>query len=81
MTREALCLFAGATSCGDVFEPRAPPTEEPRLGSVGSIEANAEGVAVFDIENSKVALTGPESIFGRSFVVRSKPRRVQTPAA
>jgi len=76
-----VCVFGdvtkGATSCGDVFEPRTPPTDEPLLGNVGSIEANADGVAAFDIESSKVTLTGPESIFGRSCVVVQMPKTAE----
>ena len=67
-------LSSGGTSCGGVFNPfgknhGAPQDDERRVGSLGNIEANSEGVATVHIEDNLVKLIGPHSIIGRSIVV------------
>lgn len=73
----ALALAQGGGSCGDKFEPRAPPAGDTLMGDVGTVEANAEGVATFEIESSVITLTGPSSVIGRSFVVVQPPKPIE----
>ena len=50
----------------------APSDDERHVGSLGNIEANAEGRATFRVEDRLVKLIGPQSIVGRSLVVAKR---------
>ena len=62
------------SSLGEHFNPHgkqhgAPAEEERHVGSLGNIEANADGKASIKIEDTLVKLIGPLSICGRSLAV------------
>ena len=42
------------------------------VGDLGNIEANAQGEATINIEDSQVSICGPHSVVGRTIVVRGK---------
>jgi len=42
------------------------------VGSLGNIEANAEGKAVIHVEDKLVKLIGPQSIIGRSLAIMAQ---------
>lgn len=50
--------------------PDSAPTER-HSGDLGNIVADKQGVAVIDIVDRIVSLSGPESILGRAFVVHA----------
>lgn len=67
-------LSQGGASCGGVFNPfgknhGAPEDEDRRVGSLGNIQVNDEGVATVNVEDKMVKLIGPHSIIGRSLVI------------
>lgn len=43
------------------------------MGDLGNLQANEEGIANFRFVDDKLALTGPNSIIGRSCVVHMYP--------
>lgn len=48
------------------------PTDEIRhVGDLGNIYAEENGVAQISLTDSKISLTGPNSIIGRAIVVHS----------
>ena len=62
-------------SAGPHFNPKGVehggPTDEVRhVGDLGNIVANETGVAQVDIKDSFLSLIGPNSIIGRTLVVR-----------
>ena len=62
-------------SSGPHFNPEGvehgAPTDAVRhIGDLGNIVADAAGVAKVDITDSKIQLTGSNSIVGRTVVVR-----------
>ncbi|CEO98172.1 Superoxide dismutase [Cu-Zn] [Plasmodiophora brassicae] len=64
----------GCASTGGHYNPfgkthGAPADTERHVGDLGNITANAEGVAVVDIVDRQLSLTGQYSIVGRAFVV------------
>mmetsp|Transcript_10920 Transcript_10920/g.12604 ORF Transcript_10920/g.12604 Transcript_10920/m.12604 type:complete len:155 (-) Transcript_10920:144-608(-) len=61
-------------SLGPHFNPHGknhgfPDAEERHVGSLGNIEADAEGKAVIKIEDKLVKLIGPQSVIGRSIAI------------
>lgn len=63
-------------SAGGHFNPTdkphgKPSDEERHVGDLGNIEANEEGVAEVDIEDTVVSLEGPNSIVGKAMVVHA----------
>ena len=70
-----LISFVGCMSSGPHFNPEGvehgAPTDAVRhIGDLGNIVADAAGVAKVDITDSKIQLTGSNSIVGRTVVVR-----------
>ncbi len=66
---------AGCVSAGSHFNPNGkqhggPNDENRHAGDLGNIEAGADGVANVNITDCQIPLTGPNSIIGRSVVVR-----------
>ena len=59
--------------------PSDPP-EERHVGDLGNIEANDQGVARFEIRDEQIALVGPNSVIGRSFVVHEKEDKFTQPS-
>ena len=65
----------GCVSAGSHFNPAGkdhggPQDAERHAGDLGNITANDAGVAKVEIEDSQIPLSGPNSIIGRSVVVR-----------
>ena len=65
---------SGCVSAGPHFNPagkdHSAPTDENRhAGDLGNIVAGENGVAVVDILDAQIPLSGPNSIIGRSVVV------------
>mmetsp|Transcript_8726 Transcript_8726/g.15312 ORF Transcript_8726/g.15312 Transcript_8726/m.15312 type:complete len:155 (-) Transcript_8726:56-520(-) len=61
---------------GEHFNPHgkqhgSPDVDERHVGSLGNIEANADGKANIHIEDKLVKLIGPQSIIGRSLSVHA----------
>lgn len=64
----------GCTSAGAHFNPYskthgAPEDDERHVGDLGNIVADESGTALIDIKDSKISLTGLNTIIGRSLVV------------
>lgn len=60
-------------SAGDHFNPHGmkhgeQSSEQRHVGDLGNIEANEDGVATIDIEDSMLMLEGPNSVLGRCLV-------------
>ena len=65
-------------SAGGHFNPHkmphgAPDAQSRHVGDLGNVEANSEGVAVVDQDDTLIKLMGGDSIIGRSVVVHEKP--------
>ena len=67
----------GTASCGGIFDPfrsahGAPGNgrDKRKVGGLGNVEANADGVATVAIEDALLGLIGPRCVIGRSVVVR-----------
>lgn len=65
----------GCTSAGSHFNPASkehggPADAERHAGDLGNIVADAAGKAVINITDTQIPLQGPNSIIGRSVVVR-----------
>ena len=61
-------------SAGSHFNPAGkehggPADENRHAGDLGNIVAGENGVAVIDISDAQIPLSGPNSIIGRSVVV------------
>ena len=70
-------LLTGCVSAGPHFNPYkkvhgGPNDEERHAGDLGNIAANESGEALVDIIDKQIPLTGPNSIIGRSIVVRGR---------
>lgn len=75
----------GCVSAGAHYNPKgkqhgAPGDENSHVGDLGNVTAGADGVAKVDItidsidsKASRMSLTGPESIIGRTVVVHADP--------
>ncbi|KAJ8686418.1 hypothetical protein QAD02_022212 [Eretmocerus hayati] len=69
-------LSQGCSSAGAHFNPEksnhgAPNATERHIGDLGNIKADSNGVAEVNITDSKISLTGKNSIIGRAIVVHS----------
>mmetsp|Transcript_10565 Transcript_10565/g.20794 ORF Transcript_10565/g.20794 Transcript_10565/m.20794 type:complete len:155 (+) Transcript_10565:82-546(+) len=65
------------TSLGEHFNPHgknhgAPDAEERHVGSLGNVEADADGKAIINVSDKLVKLIGPQSIIGRSIAIMSQ---------
>ena len=67
----------GTASCGTIFNPFRAKHGNPsngkdkrKVGGLGNVEANAEGVAKVAIEDALLDLIGPCCVIGRALVVR-----------
>ena len=66
----------GCDSAGSHFNPYGkehggPDDEERHAGDLGNVVADENGVANVDIVDAQIPLDGPNSIIGRSIVVRT----------
>lgn len=68
----------GCDSTGPHYNPRqalhGSPQDEPNqrhAGDLGNIVANNDGVAIVNLVDRVVSLSGPDSILGRAFVVHA----------
>ncbi|RKD91080.1 superoxide dismutase family protein [Mangrovibacterium diazotrophicum] len=64
------------TSAGGHFNPEghdhgAPTGEMRHVGDLGNLEANAEGVAIYEVTYPSMTFAGPESILGRGIIVHA----------
>ena len=62
-------------SAGPHFNPAgkehgSPADASRHAGDLGNIVADASGTAVIDVTDAQIPLSGPDSIIGRSVVVR-----------
>ena len=67
---------AGCVSAGPHFNPAgkehgSPADASRHAGDLGNIVADASGTAVIDVTDAQIPLSGPDSIIGRSVVVRN----------
>jgi superoxide dismutase, Cu-Zn family len=79
------CSASDAASAGPHFNPTqqhhgGPMTAEHHAGDLGNIEADASGKAVLSLE-TKLDLTGKDSIIGKSVVVHEKEDDLKTDPA
>lgn len=72
------CSAPDATSAGDHFNPHDAPHGSPQdpgdarhVGDLGNITANEQGEAEFNIEDTEIKLSGPDSAIGKAFVVHA----------
>eukprot|EP00270_Netrium_digitus_P010062 TRINITY_DN308_c0_g1_i1.p1 TRINITY_DN308_c0_g1~~TRINITY_DN308_c0_g1_i1.p1 ORF type:complete len:155 (-),score=25.22 TRINITY_DN308_c0_g1_i1:249-713(-) len=68
----------GCVSTGAHFNPNgkthgSPSDAERHAGDLGNITAGDDGMAVVDITDNQIPLTGPNSIIGRAIVVHADP--------
>ncbi|KAL1509356.1 hypothetical protein ABEB36_004110 [Hypothenemus hampei] len=68
----------GCMSAGPHFNPNeqdhgGPNDDARHVGDLGNVEANAEGLAKFNIIDQHISLSGPNSIIGRTVVVHADP--------
>lgn len=73
-----------ATAAGGHFNPTGAPHAGPNasrrhVGDLGNIKANGRGVAVVDLVDDQIRLSGPHSILGRGLVVHAKADDLRTP--
>ncbi|TMS35286.1 hypothetical protein L596_002721 [Steinernema carpocapsae] len=66
----------GCISAGPHFNPfgkthGGPKDETRHVGDLGNVEANAGGIAKFEIVDSLIQLSGEHSVIGRSLVVHA----------
>ena len=66
----------GFVSAGGIFNPfgrnhGAPDDEERRVGDLGNIEADEDGIANVNMSDRQVKLIGPHSVIGRSIIIKS----------
>lgn len=66
------CLSTGGHFNPEKNDHAAPEDSIRHVGDLGNIRANSTGVANIDISDSKLSLTGPNSIIGRAVVVHAK---------
>jgi len=64
------------TSAGGHFNPEghdhgAPHAEMRHVGDLGNLEANADGVATYEVSYPTMTFAGPESILGRGIIVHA----------
>jgi Cu-Zn family superoxide dismutase len=72
------CSAADGSSAGGHFNPTKmmhgrPEDENRHVGDLGNIEADDSGVAKFNMKDSVIKLSGPNSILGRAVIVHAKP--------
>ncbi|GBG28355.1 Superoxide dismutase Cu-Zn [Hondaea fermentalgiana] len=70
-------LSNAPTSLGEHFNPHGknhggPDADERHVGSLGNVEADADGKATVSISDKLVKLIGPQSIIGRAIAVMSQ---------
>ena len=68
---------AGCVSAGSHFNPSGkehggPADSERHAGDLGNIVADESGTANIDMTDAQIPLDGPNSIIGRSVVVKQK---------
>ncbi|XP_054163615.1 superoxide dismutase [Cu-Zn]-like [Oppia nitens] len=68
----------GCTSAGPHYNPHGKehgaPTDDIRhVGDLGNVEADANGLVQINIEDKQIALSGNQSIIGRSLVIHADP--------
>lgn len=67
------CTSAGPHYNPDGAEHGAPDDDKGsrHAGDLGNVEANADGVANFDIKDSLISLNGERSVVGRTMVIHA----------
>lgn len=77
------CSADDGTSAGGHFNPSGmphsmPASEQRHVGDLGNVEADKDGKARLDYVDAMIALTGTNSIIGRSVVVHEKEDDLKT---
>ena len=77
------CSAADAASAGGHFNPAGhqhagPKDAQRHVGDLGNIEAGPDGAATVDLKDTKIALTGAQSIVGRAVIVHAKADDLKT---
>jgi len=70
-------IRGACASTGSHFNPAGNPHAGAmdtvrHVGDLGNIKSNGAGVALIDITDSVISLSGPNSVIGRAFVVHEK---------
>lgn len=70
------CSGHDGMTTGGHFNPTgkkhgAPDAEERHVGDLGNIKANDEGMAMIDMKDKMISLTGKNSIIGRGAIVHA----------
>lgn len=77
------CSSKDGAAAGGHFNPRgaphgAPDAAQRHAGDLGNIDANAEGVAHLEFNDSVMKLTGPGAIIGRGVIVHANADDLKT---
>ena len=69
-------LTEGCKTAGPHFNPTGkthggPTDEERHFGDLGNVTAGDDGIAKYELEDHLVSLHGPNTVYGRSFVVHA----------
>ena len=72
------CSMADGKCAGGHFNPTGmphggPDSEKRHVGDLGNIKADSTGKAMYKRLDTMIALSGPNSIIGRSVIVHAKP--------
>jgi Cu-Zn family superoxide dismutase len=72
------CSMADGKCAGGHFNPTkmphgGPDSEKRHVGDLGNIKADSTGKATYKRLDKMIALSGPNSIIGRSVIVHAKP--------
>lgn len=70
------CSAPDASSAGEHFNPEGDPhggpdDEERHVGDLGNIEADQDSTAQLDLDDERLAMSGPNSIIGKALVVHA----------
>jgi Cu-Zn family superoxide dismutase len=77
------CSMADGKCAGGHFNPTKQPHAGPddahrHVGDLGNVKADASGKATYKRVDKMIALSGPNSIIGRSVIVHAKPDDFKT---
>ena len=69
-------MIEGCKTAGPHYNPHGkthggPKSEIRHVGDMGNVEANADGIAHYELEDHEIFLYGEFSVIGRSCVVHA----------